>query len=494
DLITAPIEEKHKDEEGVVTSEGWLLAVEFAHNLNRETNGIVGGDTLDTIAKAHGIGPKELAAANNLPVAGILKQGSKLTIPGFKGDADGYTYTVYNNNETIAKVVESQHLGGTILADLNNIPYKFTEAKGKATFQLQDKDGAKITGLFPGDKLKLPKDSSYTVAPGDTLEAVAARHNLSVSAISGLNADALRNADATKPLDAERKLTLPSGTGVVVQEGETLGVIANHHALKVEDFAKENGLEAAAIVKTGDKLKLPSSTSYTIQTGDTLASIAQGHAISVADLASANKLQPADVVSPAVVLALPEVDQYAVKGDSLEAIAKTYSNVTADSLAKANGVDANSVLRIGQLLKLPADTWGSAPPDAKNPGTACVQHAVPDSSFAKLPGVGTAVAETPVAAPTTASKDVKVEAHANDWVVTGDGAAQPPNKGVVAVAKGAAVAFTSIAGLHTITINGKVEGGNLAAGASRTITFPTSGQFKITCDFHPDMLANIFVQ
>ena len=159
-----------------------------------------------------------------------------------------------------------------------------------------------------------------------------------------------------------------------------------------------------------------------------------------------------------------------------------------------NGVQANSVLRIGQLLKLPPDTWGSAPPDAKNPGTACVQHAVPDSSFATLPGVGTPKAEVAVVAPTTVSKDVKIDAHANDWTVTADGTAQPANKGVVAVAKGAAVAFSSIAGLHTITINGKLDGANLTAGTNRSITFATAGQFKITCDFHSDMLAYVFVQ
>ena len=494
DLITSPIEEKHKDAEGVVTSEGWLLAVEFAHNLNRETSGNVGGDTLDTIAKAHGIGPKELAAANNVPLFGILKQGSKLTIPGFRGDPGGYTYNVYNNNETITKVAESQHVGAAIVADLNNLQYKFTEAKGKATFQLLDKDGATITGLFPGDKLKLPQGATYAVSSGDTLDAIAKRHNLSASAISALNPDTLRNVDSTKPLDAERKLTLPPGTGVVVQDGQTLGVVASQHGLTLDVLAKENSLDAAAIVKTGDKLKLPANTPYTIQTGDTLALVAAEHGISPADLANANKLQPTDNISPAVVLVLPPVNEYDVKGDSLDAIAKTYSNVTADSLAKANGVQATSVLRIGQVLKLPADTWGSAPPDAKNPGTACVQHAVPDSSFATLPGVGTPKAEVAVVAPTTVSKDVKIDAHANDWTVTADGTAQPANKGVVTVAKGTSVGFSSVAGLHTITNNGTKDGDDLRAGQSRTLTFPTAGQFKITCDYHPAMLANIFVQ
>lgn len=493
-LMTAPIDEKHKDDEGIATSDGWLLAVEFAENLNHETSGIAGGDTLDTIAKAHGIGPKELAAANNLAIIGTLRQGSKLTIPGFKGDTNGFTYNVYNNNETITKVAESQHVGAVILADLNNLPYKFSEAKGKATFQLLDQNGAKITGLFPGDKLKLPQGATYTVSAGDRLDAIAARHNVTASAISSLNPDALRNVDSTKPLAAERRLALPAGTGVVVREGETLGLLATEHGLKVEDLAKENSLQTSAVVKAGDKLKLPANSPYTVQTGDTLASIAAGHGISVTDLASANSLQPTDTISTAVVLTMPQVDQYDVKGDSLEAIAKTYSNVTAETLAAANGVQANSVLRIGQVLKLPADTWGFTPPDAKNPGTACVQNAVPDSSFAALPGVGTPKPQAAVVAPTTVSRDVRVDGNANDWTVTADGTTQAPNSGVVAVARGTSVVFRMVAGLHTITNNGTKDGDDLRPGQSRTLTFPTAGQFKMTCDYHPDMLANIFVQ
>jgi mono/diheme cytochrome c family protein len=64
DFITAPIKQS---ESGDVESEWWDAAEGFAHNLNDEVSVLVGGDTLGTIAKAHGIGPKELAAANNRP-------------------------------------------------------------------------------------------------------------------------------------------------------------------------------------------------------------------------------------------------------------------------------------------------------------------------------------------------------------------------------------------------------------------------------------------
>ena len=192
-----------------------------------------------------------------------------------------------------------------------------------------------------------------------------------------------------------------------------------------------------------------------------------------------------------MVIKLPQVDEFQVTGQSLADVAKAYSNVTADSLGTANGVPANAILLIGTKLNLPPDAWGSAPPDTLNNGTACVQHAVPNTVYQNLlPGAATAV----VTAPATVSTDVKVEAHADDYTVTADGTAQAPNKGVVTIAVGKTVNFTNVAGLHTITENGTKQGDNFSQGQTRTLTFDKAGQYKITCDFHPDMLINIFVQ
>lgn len=47
--------------------------------------------------------------------------------------------------------------------------------------------------------------------------------------------------------------------------------------------------------------------------------------------------------------------------------------------------------------------------------------------------------------------------------------------------------------LHTVTINGTNESGNMKKGETFTFTFPTAGEYKITCDFHPQMKATITV-
>lgn len=498
DLITAPVDAK--DAAGDDTSHGWNEAVEFGHNLNRETSALVGGDTLDTIAKQHRIGPAELAKANNLPVEGVVKQGTVLHVPGFKTNPNGYDYHVYRDNETMTKIAESQHVGALMLADLNNIAYGFSEKKGTATLTLKADKGVTITGLFPGSKLAFSDGAAYTVAAGDTIDSIATQHGLTTSELVSANQAILGSLKTTDPIKAERTLKLPKATAIV-QTGQTVGVIAAEHAtgagapLSASDLATLSGVDAAAVLQAGQALKLPEGALYTIQAGDTLDAVAAAHATNAADLATANNIKATDPISPDVVLAFPKkVTAYVVKGQSLEDVSKGYGNVTADRLAQVNGLAAPTlVLAIGTSLALPPETFGATPPDSINNGTACVQHAVPASVFQTLPGISTATV-VPITKPATQSKTVKFEAHADDWTVTADGTAQAANKGVVLVAKGIAISFTSVAGLHNVTNNGKASVPDLKQGDTQTITFSAAGQFTITCIYHPAMLANIFVE
>ncbi len=476
--------------DGEMTSKWWEEAQHFAQNLNGEVAVLVGGDTLGTIAKAHGIGPKELAAANNLPLEGTLKQGSEIKIPGFKGDPDGFTYTAYKDNETITKIAETQFVGALILADLNGIRYTFAEKRGTATLQLLTPEGGAVPGMFPGDKLKLPAGATYTVAAGDTKQTIATRHGITVAQLEGLNRDLLASLGNEALIPFEKTLNLPKPTAIV-QAGQTLGTVAQLHGLKVDDLAAANSIAADAAVAVGTALKLPSGAKYVVQSGDTWEKVAKLHASNAAEIAAANGKQAADSLSPAVTLGLPPIDAYVVLGQDIKQIAGGYGNVFPDTLAAKNGIKETDLVAIGTQLKLPDDAWGGLPGDSRNPGTACVQYAVSNNAFLQVSGAATAV---PVTQPPTASKDVKIDGNANDWTVTADGTKQAANKGVVLVAKGARIAFTSVVGLHTITSNTKKDGADLKAGDSRTITFNDAGQFKITCDYHPDMVANVYVQ
>lgn len=503
DLITSPASDSERQDDGTALNQGWKEAIEFGENLNRETVVVVGGDTLGTIAVAHEIGLAQLSQANGgLDPDQKLEKGTKVNLPTSKTYPQTRSIETHNEGETLRKINEAAFVGAVLIADENNIPFKLNERLGAFSFSTGDSGVSTAAGLIPGKQIALPAGAKYTVRAGDTVESIATQHGLSPSAVlsEADNRDHLGTSDQQAELEFERKLQLPNGTKVLVATGQTLSAIAQQHGLTPANLAEFNGIQdPAAPLDNVVELGLPDGTSYTIQTGDTLASVARAHKMDVTALAQLNGVQPNESISPAIVIQLPKVDKYTIAGQSLDDIRKTFSNVTAKSLADAQtpAVPADHVYAIGSQLKLPADAWGSAPPDTINNGTACLEHIVPQSVFQEIPGIG-----TPVPAPTAPaqpSTQVKIDAHANDWTVTADNQAQTPNQGAVLVAAGTTVTFTSVEGLHTVTTQqgtaAKVtQNGNLATGDTYDFTFSNAGTYHITCDFHSAMSAYVFVQ
>ncbi|MCL6645911.1 MAG: LysM peptidoglycan-binding domain-containing protein [Dehalococcoidia bacterium] len=489
-LITAP---EDTEVDGVPTSKWWLEAEHFAHNLNTELAALVAGDTLSTIARAHGIGYREISAANgNRNVDEILPKHTRVRIPGFGARPNGYIYTVYKDNETLRKIADSQLVGPAIIADLNGLKYTFEEKRGVATLQLLTEDGKPRAGLFPGETLKLPEGATYIVAAGDTPASIAQQHGIAVADLRRLNPTIFQGVNDTDPLEHRRQLNLPNLV-YVAREGDTLQSIADAHGIKdVAGLAQLNNLDAGApVVNPDQEIRLPNGTRYIVGLADTWESVARSHKTTAAELARANGSDPATPLSQDVVLQLPKIDRYTVNGQSLEEVAKEFANVTAATLAEANGLQPNSIVAIGTSLKLPKSAWGTAPPDAINPGTACVQYAIPNAVFETLPGLGTPVT---IDKPEAFSTQVTIEANANDWTIVADGQRKEPNRGGVKVKPGTSITFVSVVGLHNIVFNGAVQGADLKQGETRQITMNTPGEFKVTCDYHLAMLAYIWVE
>ncbi len=485
DFITSPLDDKYKDEEGATTSQGWFQAVEFAHNLNRESSGAIGGDTVGGIAKQHHIGEKEFSGLNgNRGMTEILPKDTIVQMPDFYPGSK--TYHVFNTNETLAKIMDTQGVSASYLANFNKLAFSIDK---KGNFSLLGDDGKPVPGLFPGDKLAFPDATVYAVRAADTLTAIADKHGLTTSAIVALNRETLASAKTTDPLSADYKLKLPPDAFITATIKDTVGTIATAHGLKPEDIIAANKFDATKVLAAGDKVVFPASSSYIVSTGDTLASIAAAHNIKADDLAKLNNLPANTVVTPEVILQLPKVDKYLVAGQSFDDVAKTYGGVSADDFATANGRGVKDVLRIGTSLKLPPGLWGATPPDAKNPGTACVEHALPESVFKDLfaPAV-------PITKPDKQSSSASFTAHADDWTITADGTDLTPNKSGVSIKKGTAVQFKNAVGLHTINVNGLKQGDDFKVGDTRSISFNDAGEFKITCGYHPDMKASVFVE
>jgi LysM repeat protein len=205
--------------------------------------------------------------------------------------------------------------------------------------------------------------ATVTVAPGDTLSAIAARNGTSVGAIA--RANGIADPDLVR---AGTRLTIPSGgeAAVVsasspagshrVRPGDTLGAIAARHGVGVAALASANGISDPNVLSVGRTLTIPSGGSssatavtpsssgggsYRVRAGDTLGAIAARHGTSVSALAGLNGIADPGMISVGRVLSLPAASAAPAP---VAVAAPSSSSQVADLIARHSaryGVDAS---------------------------------------------------------------------------------------------------------------------------------------------------------
>lgn len=158
------------------------------------------------------------------------------------------------------------------------------------------------TTIYPGQKIKLSGSAAAPAAPAAAPAAAA-------------------------PATA-------AGATYTVKAGDTLGAIAARHNVGLGDVFAWNNLNMRSIIHPGQKIKVgageaapapapgglastsapaapapaapaPASGSYTVKAGDTLSAIASRHGVKLSELLSANRLSMTSVIYPGNKLAIP---------------------------------------------------------------------------------------------------------------------------------------------------------------------------------------------
>ncbi len=158
---------------------------------------------------------------------------------------------------------------------------------------------------------------TITVKPGETLSDIAARYNVSTTALMRLNG--ISDPDH---VEIGSRLKVP-GSGAEagsgrhkVSSGETLLGIAALYQVRSRDLMAVNGLQNADHVELGQTLKLPKNAvvptqrpkpapikavpgalEHTVGQGQTLTQIARAYQVPVASLISINSLENPDQVT-----------------------------------------------------------------------------------------------------------------------------------------------------------------------------------------------------
>ncbi len=264
---------------------------------------VASGETLSSVAAADGLSVSQLAAANGMSPDAQLIAGSALTIPP-QGVAPTATTTGAND--------------GTVAAPSSS--------------------------------------GGYVVQPGDSLSAIAARLGVSMSSLAaanGLDPSGLllsgttlhiSGTSASAPVSSSASVSSSAG-GYTVQPGDTLSAIAARLGVSMSSLAAANGLDPSGLLLSGTTLHIsgasasaPVSSSasvsssaggYTVQPGDTLSAIAARLGVSMSSLAAANGLDPSGLLLSGTTLH--------VAGAGSPAPAAASTEMVSTSPATSNG-------------------------------------------------------------------------------------------------------------------------------------------------------------
>jgi LysM repeat protein len=212
-------------------------------------------------------------------------------------------------------------------------------ADQKAPRFLQALDGARVAAA------RVPTTAApttYTVKPGDTVSAIAARHGLrtvDVLAINGLSwsskiypGQVLRLTAAAAAAPSAPPAPAPSAAGTyVVRAGDTISAIARKHGVSIAAVLSANRLGWSSIIYPGQKIGIPGAAaaapatpaappaavppatsppsaigaSYTVRGGDTISAIAQRHGVTTQAVLNANGLGRSSIIYPGQKITIP---------------------------------------------------------------------------------------------------------------------------------------------------------------------------------------------
>ena len=199
-------------------------------------------------------------------------------------------------------------------------PAEYTIARGDTISAIAGR-----FGLNTGEILKLNNLQANTIIyPGQKIK------------LSGSAAAPAAPAPAVAPAAPS---TAGGGATYTVKPGDTLGAIAAKHKVSLADVFAWNNLNMRSIIHPGQKVKVgggdaapapaapapapaapapalanssataPASGSYTVKAGDTLSAIASRHGVKLSELLSANGMNMGTVIYPGNKLAIPGAGQ-----------------------------------------------------------------------------------------------------------------------------------------------------------------------------------------
>lgn len=286
---------------------------------------IQSGDTLLGIAIRFGLDWQDIALANDMGENDLLQIGRVIRLPMLNGGAQAES-TGGTGGVVAGKKTHNVRTGETLWTI-------------SARYQVPWQDIAAVNGLGEYDLLQIGQELKLPASLDDPEPAVEeAQDSATTDGDSAADsAAAEQTAAASAPADPAdegprfaQKSARP--TTYTVQSGDTLLAIAINQDVSWEELAEANGLDEDSFLQIGQELKLPGAP--------------ESVAVEVAG-------SPAAAANAGAVTAGAAPRTYTVEsGDTVYGIALQY-DVDWEELLRLNNLDEDTLLQLGQELKLP---------------------------------------------------------------------------------------------------------------------------------------------
>jgi LysM repeat protein len=254
----------------LLTTLAMVAVVPSAHAV---THIVRAGETVKTIAAAHGTTAVAIVRANAMANADVLQIGQRLEVPATTTppvarpmSATG-TVTVHPG-DTLGAIAARTGTTARAIADANTIA---DPNRVRVGTRLRLPSGAASPAVVSGGGGPSPTSGIHVVRAGDTLTSIALRSGTTARRIA--RANAMRSTDI---LTIGRRLVIPAAgaptapsvapapTGrYIVRAGDTLGAIAARHGISAQALAAANGLQNANVIAIGQRLRIPGRTAVT---------------------------------------------------------------------------------------------------------------------------------------------------------------------------------------------------------------------------------------
>lgn len=224
------------------------------------------GETVATIAAAHGTTAVAIVRANALANADLLQIRQRLNVPSPTpshtiADAPAAGTLTVRAGDTLGAIAMRTGTTARAIADANGIVDPNAVRVG---IRLRIPSGHAPASAEQGGATTTLR-TLHVVRAGDTLTALAARSG--TTAIHIASANRMHTTDVLaigRRLIIPRVATVRAQTGTspatgryIVRAGDTIGAIAARHGVSADALSAANGLRDADVIAIGQRLRLP---------------------------------------------------------------------------------------------------------------------------------------------------------------------------------------------------------------------------------------------